>query len=182
MSSSAPPNVKSYFDAIKFQISSQLIRWAIFIVRWGAGSLKYLDEKIDQRPASLDLYILQDMLGIVENLPRFRIPNNLQSELHIRPGVPHFASVSIIEKRQVYLRRIICLPVRGALRTVFRVLRSLYWLDRKLHRRNPRILTTLKRILITAENTERLVGELKCANELRLLPSQISQGKSSAVI
>lgn len=181
MSSSTPPTTKSYFNAIKFRISSQLIQWAIFIVQSGIGPLKYLDAKIDQRPDSLDLYIFQNMLGIVENLPRLRLPGDLQSEVHTRPRVSHFASKSIIDKTQDYLLRVISLPVKGALRTVFRVLRSLYWLDGKLHLRSPRILTTLKSILNTAENTERLVGELKCANESRASQFQISQGKSIVV-
>ena len=138
---------------------------AIFVVKSGASSLHDLDSKLARRSPSLNLQILQKMLSMAEDLPRLQPYGEFGSEVHIRPDPKRFTSESAIEEGQHYLRRIFSLLVLGALRMVIRLLRSLYWLDKKLHQRSPRILTTLRSILNTVENTERLVGELKYADE-----------------
>ncbi len=157
--------LRRYFNKALNQISSQLIKWGIFIVQWVVRSLNSLDAKIHQRPSSVDLYILQEMLILVGNFPCFQLPGDLQSEVQERSKVFHFSSKSITKKKQYYLRQVISLPVEGTLRLVRRVLRSLQRLDKKLHHRTPQILTVLKRTLSTADSIERMVEELKSVDE-----------------
>ena len=173
--------VKSFCDAVKYRISSQLIKGVIFIVQRAARSLNSIDAKIHQRPPSLDLLILQNMLSIVESFPRLQLSGELRPEAQVRSPVNHFSSIPISKKGQPYLRQIISAPVKGALRMVFRVLRALQRLDNKLHNRSPRTLTVLKNTLNTAENTRRLIEEMKSIDESGILQSRISQGKNLAV-
>lgn len=156
------PTYKSKCDTISTLL---LMEGAIFVVKSGAGSLHDLDSKLARRSASLNIQILQKMLSIVEDLPRLQLYREFGSEVHIRSDPKRFTSESIIEEGQHNLARIFSPLVRGTLRMVITVLRSLYWLDKKLHQRSPRILTTLRSILNNAQNTERLVGELKHADE-----------------
>ena len=173
--------VKSYCEAVKFRISSQLINWVIFIAQRAARSLNSVDAKIHQRPPSLDLLILQNMLSIVEDLPRLQLSGEFRPEAQVGSAVTHFSSIPTAKKGQTYLRQIISIPVKGALRMAFKLLRSLQRLDIKLHHRSPRILTVLKCTLDTAENTRRLIEELKFTDEAGILQSRISQGKSLAI-
>jgi len=119
-------------------------------------------KKVNQAP-TLDLHILRNMLVAVENLPRFLLLGKLQSEGHHRFGISYFKS--LIVNVQVYLRRMISIPIQRALQIVSRALRWLYRVDQRIHDRNPRILNVLTDLLHSAENIQQIVHSFKPIDE-----------------
>ena len=142
------------YNAIVSGITSFPIKGALSMVRLVVRTLQSLDAKIHQRPASRDLLILQCMLDVAETLPRFRAIKGRQTEVQRHP-----------KRVRPFLVQVVSVPVEWMLRLASEVLLSLYFLDKKLHQRTPRILPILKSALNSTENTLRLVGELEPINQ-----------------
>lgn len=152
------PITKLYCDTIT---SYQLISWAIYATQWCARFLNNLDAKIIQCSPSLSLKILHHMLGIVEDIPRFHLLKEMQSERTTRFERMSFSGQSMTQKGVNSLRQGISLPVKGSLRMVCKLLRSLYRIDMRIYDRNPHTFTALKSILCNAETIMQKVDELK---------------------
>ncbi|MCY4171322.1 MAG: hypothetical protein OXF08_06940 [Bacteroidetes bacterium] len=156
--------VESYLRLIRFRVSSWLVRRAIVTTGGTVRSLTAMVKKINQSPA-LDLHILKNLQMTVENLPRFKLFGNFQSERYHRSGMVFSLLRPLIMRGQIYIRLVISKPIQGALQLVTQALRRLYRLDKKIHNRNPRILNVLTDLLHSAEHIETIVHSFKPVNE-----------------
>lgn len=151
----------SLYEAVLLRISSLLVKWgAIPVVQSVIEKLGHLDAKIHRRPASLDQHVLQNMLYVVESLPRFQTMREFPAEVQGDSRAVYSRSQKTSGRGTQISSRLLSLPVKGAMKLANGVLRSL---DR---RRNHQV-SILRDALNRLESILEFVADLKSTGKPR---------------